>query len=107
MEKGNYEKVLTNLKYERNKWLELDEISSIILTDGRRCLYPNWQYLRFLIKDDGNILIRHGKSEPYGARLSGNFTISYDGYSITFPRIGIISPTDYYKTFRNPKREIS
>lgn len=101
MEKGTYEKILINLKYTRNEWREFDEISSIVLNDGRG-IYPNWQYMRFLIKDNGDILIKHGKSEPYGARLIGSFMVSYDGFSISFPKGDIISPTEYYTKFRFP-----
>lgn len=105
MEKEKFEEIITKLKYEKNKWITLHEIDSILLSNGRG-LYPNWKYLKFLIAD-GKMFIKHGKVEAYGARLSTPNSVAGDYSYITFPRSkeGLrIQPSQFYgEGFRQPK----
>lgn len=83
MKKEKFNEIIDNLKLERNEWQYLSEIASIVLKNGRG-IYPNWEYERFLITNK-HILIKHGISEPYGARLGTNFNIGMNHMDITFP----------------------
>lgn len=100
MKQERFNEIITNLKLERNKWIDLNEISSIVLSDGRG-IYPNWKYLRFMILES-SILVKHGDSEPYGARLVPTFNPSYDYESFSFP-LNAIQSTSYYSTYRLPE----
>lgn len=97
-----FNEILENLKLEKFKWLDLTgEIESLVLKNNIG-IYPNWKHHRFLITDK-SILVKHGDSVPYGARLSNIFTISADFTGITFPG-KLIVPTPFYNDFRIPKR---
>jgi len=80
MKKEKYEEIIENLKLPKNTWITLTEFDSIVLSNGVG-IYPNWQHMRFLLTDN-EIIIKHGYSEPYGARLAFRFSISTDGMSI-------------------------
>lgn len=102
MEKEKFEEVIENLKLERYKWQYLNEFDSIEMKDGKG-FYSDWKHLRFLIGDKF-IFVKHGISEPYGARLSYIFNISYDGTTVSFPPGNPVLPSDYYGEFRAPKQ---
>ena len=102
MTKERFEEIITNLKLEKNKWITLGEIESIIFSDGTG-IYPNWKHIRFLITDGNEILVRHGDSEPYGARLNYIFSLSTDGCSLSFPPGNVVAQSEYYSNFRIPK----
>jgi hypothetical protein len=106
MEKEKFEEIVSKLNYEREKWLMLHEIDSIILSSGRG-LYPSWKNTRYLITKDNKILVKHGKVEPYGARMSGLIFMSGDFMSMTFnlssQGILIESSSFYNGSFRQPK----
>lgn len=93
--------IIEQLKIEKNIWYTLYDVESIKLKNGKG-IYPNWKFLRFLFTDK-EILIQHGDSEPYGARLSTKFAISSNRNNITFSYGPLISPVTYHHDFRNPK----
>lgn len=102
MNKERFEEIIENLKLEREKWLTLTEIDSIVLNDGRG-IYPNWVHMRFLITKENNIVIKHGSSEPYGTRFANRFSISPDCISLAFPPEAVISEIYYGGQFRLPR----
>jgi hypothetical protein len=106
MEKSNFEEIITKLNYPKNKWLFFHEIESLFLKSGKG-IYPNWKHLKFLVKDDNNILVKHGRVKPYGARLSGLIYVSGDFTSMTFTTtergIPIENSSFYGEVFRQPK----
>lgn len=102
MEITKFEELLTELKISKNKWVEFDEIDSIILKNGVG-FYPNWKNLRFKIKNSNEILVAHGTSVPYGARLSLIVNLSYNLQNIYIERKEVVPPTQYYESFRLPK----
>ena len=101
MKRDNYEDFLNQLDYKKNIWYTLNDIDSFILTNGIG-IYPNWCHTRFLFKDN-DILVQHGYSKPYGARLTSTYAIGNDRLTVQFPPGKIIIPTDYYSDFRMPK----
>lgn len=105
MTQEKYEEIIGKLGYERDKWLLLHEIDRIQLRNGRG-IYPNWRHLRFMLKKD-KLLIQHGKSYPYGARLNGAFDVSSDHMAIYFKpgNRGLqLDPSSFYtEGFRQPK----
>lgn len=101
MKKEKFEEFLVNAKIEKNKWIKLDEVESIVLSSGKG-IYPNWRHLRFLITNN-EILIQHGNSFPYGGRLQLNYTISYDHMTVNFAPGDLYVPSIYAKSFREPK----
>lgn len=101
MRKEQFNEIIEDLKIEKNKWLTLGEVESILLSDGRG-IYPNWRHMRFKFTDD-SILIKHGDSFPYGARLGNIFNINNDMKQISFPPSSIIAPSEFYSDFRLPK----
>ena len=74
---------MSKLQYPLGQWHGYLDIESIQLRDGRG-IYPDWRHLRFLC-DGKDILIRHGRSSPYGGRISGLFMISEAGNPIVTP----------------------
>ena len=104
MKNERFKEIINSLKIETNKWLDFSEISSILLKNGRG-IYPNWLYERFLIDSSmSNIFIKHGKSTPYGARLSMAFSFPYDMSAILYQPGIIVPKTQYYPEFRNPRK---
>lgn len=101
MKREKYEDFLEQLEYSKNKWYILNDIDAIYLDNGVG-IYPNWCHTRFMFRDN-DILIRHGYSIPYGARLISMYAVSSDRYNINFPPGNIISSTEFYRTFRPPK----
>ena len=59
MDKDKFEKLINELEFERNKWLDFSEIDTILLKNGRG-IYPDWRHMRFMINDKNEILIKHG-----------------------------------------------
>lgn len=102
MTKERFNEIITNLKFEKNKWYTFSEIDSIFLEDGRG-IYPNWMHMRFLINEKDEILIQHGNSKPYGARLSTNLRFLIGYRAMQFHPSSFIIPTKYYTEFRYPK----
>jgi hypothetical protein len=106
MEREKFDEISGKLKYEREKWLLFHEIDNIILKSGKG-FYPDWKYLRFLITKDSKILVRHGVSKPYGARISGLTMVSNDYTSLYFTKtdkgIPIENSSFYNEWFRQPK----
>jgi len=105
MKKEKFEEIIKKLNYEENKWLLFHEIDSIILASGRG-IYPSWKNTRFLITKD-KILVRHGRVEPYGARISGLIYMSGDLTSMTFATSSsgiMVESSSFYKgNFRQPR----
>lgn len=101
MEKERFEEVVENLKLEKYKWQYLNEFDSIELKNGKG-YYPDWSHLRFLIGDKF-IFVKHGISEPYGARLKYIFNLSYNGMNLNFPAGNPVIPSTYYNDFRAPR----
>lgn len=101
MEKKNLEEIFKKLDIPYEKWIELDEIESIILNDGRG-VYPDWRHVRFLIKPDLTIMVQHGKCEPYGDRLASEFVVSFDKKTFSFKRDNVLSELNGFKPFREP-----
>jgi hypothetical protein len=106
MEKTKFEEIVNKLKYPKNKWLFLHEIESVILSSGRG-VYPNWKNTKFLIKENNDILVRHGRVRPYGARLNGFIHMSGDLMTANFA-VGdkgiILENSSFYgEFFRQPK----
>ena len=101
MTNEKYEEIIENLKLEKYKWITLTEFDSIVLSNGVG-IYPNWQHMRFLLSDN-EIIVKHGSSEPYGARLGYRFSLAIDGSSIQFPADSIVAPSNYYTNFRKPQ----
>lgn len=101
MDKLKFEEIIHKLELKKEEWMDLDEIESIVLKDGRG-IYPNWKYLRFLIKPDLTMLIQHGKCEPYGDRLASEFIVSYDRKTFSFKRDNVLSELSGFKPFRLP-----
>jgi len=83
MEKEKFNEIIEKIKYEREKWYSFHEIESLYMLSGKG-IYPNWKHLRFLITKDNRILVKHGRSRPYGARLNGLILASGDYKSMTF-----------------------
>lgn len=83
------------------KWCTLYDVDSILLKDGKG-IYPNYKFLRFLFTEN-EIFIKHGKSIPYGARLSTKFSISSTRNIISFQYGPLISSVPYHDDFRYPK----
>lgn len=102
MKQERFKEIFEKLEIPHNKWINLSEIAYILLNDGRGII-PNWQYLKFLIDDKENIFIKHGTSEPYGAKLSRLFSPSFDMRDISFPPGKTVIPTKFYSSFREPK----
>jgi hypothetical protein len=106
MEKEKFREIVSKLGYERDKWLTLQEIDSIELKSGKG-YYPNWKFLKFLVTQDDRVLVRHGKSEPYGARVSGLSMASSDFMMLYFKPSstgGIqIEQSPIYGDFRQPR----
>lgn len=100
MKKEKFEEFVENLELEKEKWITLDEVDSIILSNGVG-IYPDWKHLRFRIKDS-EILIQHGDSSPYGARLGTRYQMDFSRTGITYPSNNIVPDTQYYYNFRNP-----
>jgi hypothetical protein len=105
MEREKFEEIIKKIGYERDKWYILHEINSILLSSGKG-FYPNWKHLRFKIVKD-KILVKHGTSKPYGARLNGLMYVSGDYTSLTFAGskdgIAIEDSSFYGEGFRQPK----
>jgi hypothetical protein len=105
MEKGKFREILAGLSLQREKWLTLHEVESIVLKSGRG-VYPSWKFLRFMVTHDDRIIVRHGKSVPYGARISGLSMISGDMKSLYFSpsKDGVqIESSPLYGEFRQPR----
>lgn len=102
MKKEKLKEVIENLKLPLNKWLDFDEIESIKLNNGKG-VYPNWKHMRFLVKSNYQILIKHGDSIPYGGRLSLQYSKSFDGSSISISSKNPVPDCEYYSDFRLPK----
>jgi hypothetical protein len=104
MTKEKFDEIIEKIGYQREKWYSFHEIESIFLTSGKG-YYPNWRHLRFLISKD-KIIIKHGDSEPYGARLTNLVYTSNDFTSMTFSlgSEGIpLEPSQFYPGgFRQP-----
>lgn len=101
MNKEKYEDFLSQLDYQKGKWYPVCDVESFLLDNGIG-IYPNWMHTRFMFRDN-DILIKHGDSKPYGARLASMYSISSDRMMISFPPGRVISPTDYYNDFRLPR----
>lgn len=82
-------------------WYTLYDIDSILMKDGRG-VYPNYKFLRFLFTEN-EIYVKHGKSTPYGARLSTKFSISSTRMAVSFQYGPIISSVSYHSDFRVPR----
>lgn len=108
MEKEKFREIVDKIGYERDKWHMFHEIESIVLNSGRG-LYPDWKHLRFLITSSNKLLVRHGRSEPYGARLNNVTMLSGDFRSITFSAgsEGVsLEPSPFYpQGFRQPRTD--
>jgi hypothetical protein len=106
MEKEKFREIVSKLGYERDKWLTFQEIDSIVLKSGRG-FYPSWKFLKFLITKEDRILVKHGLSEPYGARLSGLSMVSADATMLYFKPSATgmfqIEPSPVYGDFRQPR----
>lgn len=106
MEKEKFREIVSKLGYERDKWLTFQEIDSIVLKSGKG-FYPNWRFLKFLVTKDDRILVKHGLSEPYGARLSGLSMVSADSTMLYFKPSATggaqIEPSPMYGDFRQPR----
>lgn len=100
MKNEKFKEIVEKLNLEREQWIKLSEISSIILSDGRG-VYPNWCYMRFLISDKDELFIRYGESTPYGARLNTHFSRNYDNSAFLFP-VNPVPNTQYYENYRLP-----
>lgn len=101
MKKEVFENFLNNAKIEKNKWISLPEVESIMLKGGIG-IYPNWIHLRFYITDS-KIFIRHGSSTTYGARLSSRLRYSYNYTEVTFEPSSIVLSSRYCTNFRLPR----
>jgi hypothetical protein len=106
MEKEKFREIFSKLGHEREKWLTLQEIDSVITGSGRG-YYPNWRFLKFMVTRDDRILVIHGKSEPYGARLSGLTMVSSDMSTIYLKPsergLAQIESSPMYGDFRQPR----
>lgn len=105
MEKEKFREIVSKLGYERDKWLTFQEIDSVITKSGKG-FYPNWKFLKFMVTPDDRLLVKHGKSEPYGARLSGLSMVSSDSTMLYFrpSEKGIqIESSPLYGEFRQPR----
>jgi hypothetical protein len=105
VEKEKFSEIVSKLGYEREKWLTFQEIDSIVTSSGRG-FYPSWKFLKFMITKDDKILVRHGLSKPYGARLSGLNMVSGDMRSLYFisNSKGVqIESSPFYNEFRQPR----
>jgi len=105
MEKEKFNEIITKIGYEREKWYSFHEIESIYLTSGKG-FYPSWRHLRFLITKNDKILIKHGRSVPYGAKLNGLTMLSGDYTGLSFipgDRGFQIEVSPYSEGFRQPK----
>lgn len=106
MEKEKFREIFSKLGHEREKWLTLQEIDSVITSSGKG-YYPNWKFLKFMLTNDDRILVRHGKSEPYGARISGLSMVSSDTTMLYFKpsERGLvqIESSPMYGDFRQPR----
>lgn len=102
MKKERFEEIITNLKLEKEKWMTLTEIESIILDDGRG-IYPNWVHMRFLITKNNELIIKHGGSIPYGSRLGYRYAVSYDSMSVQFPPDAVLVSSEFCGDYRLPK----
>lgn len=92
---------LNNMKLEKGKWVTLYDIDRIELRGGIG-VYPNWRFMRFLFTDN-EVLVRHGNSKPYGARLNTKFMFSMDYCSVSFQYGPLIASVNTHEDFRNPK----
>lgn len=104
MEREALKEIWEKLKYKENEWIFLYEVDSILLNGGRG-IYPDWRHMKFMLSG-GTIYIRHGYVEPYGARISGLMSQSYDKESLYFAlgEDGIhVEKNDMYGWFRQPK----
>lgn len=101
MKKEKFLEIKENLKIKDGEWTVLNDIDAIILDDGVG-IYPNWNHLRFLFDGD-TIFIKHGLSEPYGARLTNTFNLSSNMLTISMPPGDVVIPTSFYNSFRLPK----
>jgi hypothetical protein len=105
MEREKFEEIMRKIGYQRDKWYIFHEISSILTSSGKG-FYPNWKHMRFKISKD-KILVKHGTSRPYGARLNGLMYVSGDYSSLTFSAgkdgIALEDSSFYGEGFRQPK----
>jgi len=101
MTNENAEKIFSNLKIKKDIWKNFCEIDSIIMKNGVG-YYPNWKHLRFLYTGK-EILIKHGDSLPYGARLTTSYGLSEDRLEVSFTPGQIVIPSEYYSDFRLPR----
>lgn len=99
MKKEQFKEIIEELNLHKFEWLQLNEIDSFVLSNGRG-VYPNWKHLRFQILDD-SIFVQHGDSVPYGGRLGNVFSISSDNRQIAFPPGSVLADTPYQ--FRLPR----
>jgi len=84
MKREKFEEMISQLKYEKNKWLTLPDVSSIMLDSGVE-IYPNPKRIKFFIKDE-IIYVRYGRLKPYGARINALISIASDYSAFTFAR---------------------
>ena len=102
MDKDKFEEVINELEFERNQWLDFSEIDTILLKNGRG-IYPDWRHMRFMINNKNEILIKHGSSKPYGARMTSRYNVAVGGTSLQVAAQDFIPSTEYYDKFRMPK----
>lgn len=105
MERSEFNKFVENIGYQKFKYYSFREIESIIFKNGIG-IYPNWKKMKFMITDD-DILILHGRLEPYGGRIKGliNFSGAYDYMMLNMSKHGLILDTKsfYGRDFRPPR----
>jgi len=101
MDVKKFHEFMKDLEIDENQWSTFEEIESIVLKSGLG-IYPNWAHTRFKVADN-HILVCHGNSKPYGARLNLSATLSGGKQSIMLEGNNIVPDTQYYKDFRLPK----
>lgn len=108
MDKEKFNEIIDKIGYKRDKWHTFHEIDSIVLSSGRG-LYPDWRHLRFMVTSSNKLLVRHGKSEAYGARLGNVLMLSGDFRTMTLATskdgVSIEQSPFYPEGYRQPRTD--
>lgn len=91
---------MKKIEIERNKWLSLENIESIVLRNNK-IIYPDFNKYRFYF-DNKFMYIKHGNVVPYGICFA-QFNVSRGGKNIEVKHKYVANK--FYNEFRKPQKD--
>lgn len=92
MKSEEAKKTLSSKGVEEAAWSDFGNVDRIVLKNGR-VIFPDQRHTRFYVGKKA-IYIRYGNRVPYGARLSADRYVTWDGATISFQNARIFDIGD-------------